>query len=142
MDLIADTSAIIAELLRDRGALLLHHPDIRWLATEEIESEVHHEVARRVAIVATRRAYSPAGTTALISRTLRLFDTSVQIIPARIYSPLRPEAQARLADPDDWSAVALAVASNAGIWTEDRDFFGIGLPVWKTRVLLRFLDLA
>ncbi len=31
--------------------------------------------------------------------------------------------------------VALALALDCGIWTNDRDFFGCGLPVWVTETL-------
>ncbi len=66
-----------------------------------------------------------------------LFDTTVRIIPRATYMPLLASAEARIGDPDDRATVALALATGAGIWTLDRDFFGIGLPVWNTDVLIR-----
>lgn len=46
------------------------------------------------------------------------------------------EAQARLRlklrDEDDWPILAAALALNCPIWTEDADFFGVGVATWTT----------
>lgn len=139
MDLIADTSAIVSELLRARGQALLRHPMLTWFATEEIASEVHHEVPRRVSALGARRGLAHATAAALGANTLHLFDTTIRIIPRTTYTPLLASAATRIGDPDDRATVALALAMGAGIWTLDHDFFGIGLPVWSTDVLLRHI---
>jgi predicted nucleic acid-binding protein len=33
----------------------------------------------------------------------------------------------------DWPVLAAALALEAGIWSNDRDFFGVGVPVWSTQ---------
>lgn len=33
----------------------------------------------------------------------------------------------------DWPVLAAALVLEANIWTRDRDFFGVGVPVWSTR---------
>lgn len=33
----------------------------------------------------------------------------------------------------DWPILAAAISSDSAIWTDDRDFFGVGVPVWTTR---------
>jgi predicted nucleic acid-binding protein len=35
-------------------------------------------------------------------------------------------------DPDDWPVVAVALMLDIPVWTEDRDFFGSGIPTWTT----------
>lgn len=47
---------------------------------------------------------------------------------------LREPALRRIGDrdSDDWPIVATALALNCPIWTEDKDFFGIGIPIWKS----------
>jgi len=142
MDLIADASAVVAELLRARGRVLLRHADIVWFTTEEIRSEVHHEVVRRIGILAQRQQLASEEATLLAQRSLRLFDDAIRVIPQNVYMPLQEAARLRIGDPQDWSAIALALVSGAGIWTEDRDFFGVGLPIWSTRVLLAHLALS
>jgi predicted nucleic acid-binding protein len=136
MDLIADTSALVGELLRERGRALLTHPELTWFATEEIASEVHHEARRRIAALAARRGLAVATSAEFGARTLHLFDTAVRIIPRATYMPLLASAEARIGDPDDRATVALALATGVGIRTLDRDFFAIGLPVRDTDVLI------
>jgi predicted nucleic acid-binding protein len=142
MDLIADASAVVGELLRARGRALLRHVDVRWFTTEEIQSEVRHEVVKRMRLLAARQQLRAEEAASLTQRTLQLFDDSVRVIPRNVYAPFADTAHARIGDPHDWSAIALALASGSGIWTEDRDFFGVGLPVWNTRVLLAHLAIA
>lgn len=58
----------------------------------------------------------------------------VQEMPAPMYSDQEREARARIekVDPDDWQVIACALALNCPIWTEDRDFFGAGIPTWTS----------
>lgn len=139
MYLIADTNVVVGELLRARGHYLLKHQYITWFVTEEIASEVDHEIRRRVAAITVRHGTTAAAAGAAM---LQLFDSIVQIVPQATYAPLLPLAAGRIADPDDQPTVALALTINAGIWTLDRDFFGSGLPVWSTDALLRHVATA
>jgi len=44
-------------------------------------------------------------------------------------------------DPDDLSVLACALLLNGPIWTEDRDYFGVGLSIWTTpRDEVQFAD--
>jgi len=58
----------------------------------------------------------------------------VQELPAAVYGEQRAAAHARIArvDPEDWPVIACALALECPIWTEDRDFFGAGVPTWTT----------
>jgi predicted nucleic acid-binding protein len=58
----------------------------------------------------------------------------IQVIPAELFAPLEPRARERLRgrDEDDWPYLALALVFDCPLWTEDRDFFGCGLPLWTT----------
>lgn len=44
------------------------------------------------------------------------------------------EARERIArrDEDDWPVLAVALAFDCAIWTEDTDFFGCGVATWTT----------
>jgi len=86
-----------------------------------------------------RDVLAHATAAALGASTLHLFDTTIRIIPRTTYTPLLASAATRIGDPDDRATVALALAMGAGIWTLEHDFFGIGLPVWSTDVLLRHI---
>jgi predicted nucleic acid-binding protein len=65
---------------------------------------------------------------------------NVQIVPQAAYAPLEVEARWRIPrDPNDWSCVALALAVNCGIWTNNQNFFGCGLAIWTTATLGEWL---
>lgn len=55
-------------------------------------------------------------------------------VPAKVYVDRRDAALPRIAarDPDDWPILATALVLDCPIWTEDRDFFGAGVPTWTT----------
>lgn len=66
-------------------------------------------------------------------------------IAADQYSSFESPARQRLRnrDQDDWPILATALITAAPLWTEDRDFFGTGVPTWTTdniEIILR--DLA
>ncbi|MDD1429183.1 PIN domain-containing protein [Dolichospermum sp. ST_sed9] len=56
-------------------------------------------------------------------------------IDQEIYSEYEYDAKRRIEARDikDWTIVALALSLNSPIWTEDQDFFGIGIATWNTR---------
>lgn len=55
-----------------------------------------------------------------------------------VYAPFGAEARRRMArrDPHDWPTVALALAMEAPIWTQDKDFSVSGVTVYTTGQLL------
>ncbi len=58
----------------------------------------------------------------------------VQPIEPALYQSFEAVARTRMAPRDlrDWPVVALALALNLPIWTEDQDFFGSGIATWTT----------
>ena len=56
------------------------------------------------------------------------------ITDAEAYSAHRGEAmlRLRLKSAGDWPILATAMAFGAAIWSDDRDFFGTGVPVWSS----------
>jgi len=38
----------------------------------------------------------------------------------------------RQRDVEDWPILATALLFNCPIWTEDKDFFGVGVATWTT----------
>ena len=55
-------------------------------------------------------------------------------VPEEVYEGRRGEALSRIEsrDPDDWPILAAALVIECPIWTEDQDFFGVGVPTWTT----------
>ena len=61
-------------------------------------------------------------------------------IPGALYGVHEGVARSRIPrDPDDWHTVALAIATDAAIWTADADFLGCGIATWTTETLLAHL---
>lgn len=138
--LAVDASVLIAELLRARGRERLAHPALDLFIAEETRGEVRHELPGRVRHVAVRVGLPPDAGDALLADGFAAVEANVAIVLAVAYAPLEAEARWRIArDERDWPTVALALALGAGIWTEDGDFLGCGLPTWTTATLTRLL---
>jgi predicted nucleic acid-binding protein len=58
----------------------------------------------------------------------------VQAVEAETYQSFEDLARQRIArrDEDDWPVLAVALALDCAIWTEDADFFGCGVATWTT----------
>lgn len=67
---------------------------------------------------------------------------SITLLDEPFYEPLKSRALQRVGrrDPDDWPILACALTLECPIWTEDRDFFGTGVPVWTTDRVSMYLD--
>jgi predicted nucleic acid-binding protein len=51
-----------------------------------------------------------------------------------LYAAYKTEATQRIQERDlqDWPLIALSLALNCPLWTEDNDFFGTGVATWRT----------
>lgn len=77
----------------------------------------------------------------LTSLSLGTIRANVVVIEEAVYAAAEDEALARSRrDPDDWPAVACALMLSAGIWTNDNDYLGTGVPTWTTETLRIWLD--
>lgn len=67
----------------------------------------------------------------LLGEVLRV----IQPLEAAAYAKLKATARSRLhaRAQSDWPIVAAALALDAAIWSNDRDFFGVGIAVWSTK---------
>jgi predicted nucleic acid-binding protein len=65
----------------------------------------------------------------------------IQTVEAELFSDFERESRQRIAarDPNDWPVLALALAVNCPIWTEDPDFFGTGVATWTTDTVELYL---
>ncbi|PAX08732.1 PIN domain-containing protein [Sphingomonas lenta] len=64
---------------------------------------------------------------------------ALSIVPNDIYSVFEGAARERLqpAGQKDWPLLALALATNDDVWSNDVDLFGTGIPVWNTHNIRR-----
>ena len=65
----------------------------------------------------------------------------VEPIETTILLPFENSARQLLhrRDPDDWPVLAAAWALGAPIWTQDQDFFGLGVATWTSANVVHYL---
>jgi hypothetical protein len=54
MNVVADASVLVAQLLRDRGRDMFRHPNLNVLVAEDQWEEAEHELARRLGVLESR----------------------------------------------------------------------------------------
>ncbi len=88
------------------------------------------DAAKHLPLIAAARGVDPTPWL----EALHALEDLVAILTIEQAEHLREAALRRIGsrDSDDWPIVAAALALNCPIWTEDKDFFGIGIPVWQS----------
>jgi predicted nucleic acid-binding protein len=114
------------------------------VVTEEQWDEFQHELKRRLSQVVRQHQLDAHQATLLREPFERLIARNViEVIPRHDYDGLEKIARRCVPrDPGDWPVVALAIALNAGILTEDHDFLGCGCPTWTVETLRSELEAA
>lgn len=141
MRLVVDTSVLVGELLRTRGRKRLVDERLDLFLPERMWGEVQVELPRRIRAFARRRGLEKATADELTALSLDAVETNMVVIEMAVYSAVEDEARARSQrDPGDWPVVACALALSSGIWTNDNDFLGTGVPTWTTESLQTWLD--
>jgi predicted nucleic acid-binding protein len=127
--LIVDANIILSALLGrslpvvqdavDRG-LMLVVPETQWM---EVRAVLNH--------------LRPDLTDELMAQAEEMID----IFPSFAFDAFEDRARERLpaSAQKDWPVLASAMTVEAGIWSKDRDFFGVGVPVWTTENV-RFVE--
>lgn len=140
IDLAIDANVLVAELLRRPGREPLLHPELKLSVSAHAWSEARHELRRRAAAMLRHGHLTEQVATSVVAQAEELVRDRIVVFPADIYQPFEERARVRIRrDPNDWPTVALAMATGAGIWTNDQDFCGCGLPVRSTETLLAVL---
>ena len=141
MRLVVDTSVLVGELLRATGRERLGDGRLELFLPELMWNETQVELPRRVRAFVRRRRLDPRIGNELTTLCLDAVDANVVVLDEAIYAVLEDEALERsLRDPTDWPVVACALVLSAGIWTNDNDFLGTGVPTWTTETLRAWLD--
>ena len=141
MRLVVDTSVLVGELLRARGRRRLEDDRLDLFLPEQMWAETRVELPRRIAAFVRARRLGADVAHRLTSLCLVSIETNILVVETAVYSALEDEALARMQrDPTDWPVVACALALSAGVWTNDNDFLGAGVPTWTTATLHLWLD--
>jgi predicted nucleic acid-binding protein len=142
MRLVADANVLVGRLLGSQGQQIVMHPDIELFIAAKAWEEALHELPKRIEGIVRQGKLNRPQAENLAERVVALVEEVATVVEATTYQPYQDEAILRVpSDPHDWPSVALALFLDAEIWTEDRDFFGCGLPVWTTRTLAAHLSM-
>ena len=137
--IVIDANILIRAVLGIRTfSLIADHSENVFFSTPQT---CYREVAFHLPKIAHKRHISPAQEQEAL-QTLNNLKILVAEIEADIYQDFKPDALRRIGERDekDWPIVALALAFDCPIWTEDQDFFGIGIPTWRTKNIEIFLQ--
>jgi predicted nucleic acid-binding protein len=141
MRLAVDASVLVAELFRRQGRQRLANARLELLIAEATFQEVERELKRRGEAFARQHKLSQNQLQSLLMIALATAKSALQIISDRWLEPFKRDAIWRVPqDAADWPTVALALATGADIWSEDRDYFGCGLATWTSQVLDYYLS--
>lgn len=103
--------------------------------------ETQRELPRRITGFARKRLLDSLTARRLANECLNAVQANVSIMPMGVYAALEDEARARcVRDQADWPVVATALAIGAGVWTQDNDLLGTGVPTWITESLQNWID--
>ncbi len=135
--IILDANILIRAVLGKRVWQLIH----KYVhTTTYLAPEVAFADARRhiPAILQERHLEKEANSYLELIDKLERVITPIQ---ENVYREFESEAKLRLhgKDEEDWPFVALALRFEIPIWTEDRDFFGVGVTTWQTDKVEMFL---
>ena len=141
--IVVDANILIRAVFGERvfELLLKYAKAVRFFAPQhafvETEKHIPRILARRKVPVA--RIGFRGRTGSAIGDRVRPF---VEVIPDQAFFAFKEAALARLRrrDPDDWPILAAALALQCPIWTEDADFFGVGVATWTTENVGIYLD--
>jgi predicted nucleic acid-binding protein len=141
MRLVIDTTVIVGELLRAEGRARLADERLDLFLPEEMWDEVQVELPRRVDAFARHRGIDSALAEELKSACFEAIEHNVDVVDRPVYVTVEDEARSRSQrDQNDWPLVACALVLDAGVWTNDKDMFGTGVPTWTTQTLQAWLD--
>lgn len=107
------------------------------VVAEEQWSEAQYEINRRLDL-RTERGHLSVDQRVRIQGDIRsiLHRGSIEVARLQTYAHLEPISRRRIPrDPNGWPTVALAIALDAGILTNDDDFLGCGYPTWTMETL-------
>lgn len=127
--LVVDANAILSATIGERAMQIF----LSRCATDFAVTEaVLREVKEYVPILADRKGLN-AGEMLAILALLPLTQH-----PKALYEAHLPQARNLIGarDPDDVETAALALALDSPIWTNDRDFEGLGFTIYTTAALL------
>ncbi len=141
MRLAVDADILVGQLTNYRGQVLIAHADLELYITDLAWRETQHELPKRTEAMVRRGTRTPEEASSLLASAWETAVHALTVLGSEHYAHEEAQARACIADERDWPTVALALTLDAGIWTNDRHFFGCGCPTWRTETLRAVLAL-
>lgn len=116
---------------------------VRMIVGKRAHRDARDAIGRGVEFVTTSRQLDEAAgvlagvfelePTDVVEQVLEVVDL-MAVTDVEGYAHFQTEAQSRMRSKarDDWHVLAAALAFAGGIWSDDRDFFGTGVPLWSS----------
>jgi predicted nucleic acid-binding protein len=133
--IVLDANIIIRAVLGKKvGPLLERHADTTRFCAPLI---AFTDTERIVPQIMVAQGITPAN----LTMSLDVVQELVEEIPVEVTNPWHDAALERIGprDPDDWPILAAALAYDCPVWTEDSDFFGVGVPTWTSALVHIYL---
>jgi predicted nucleic acid-binding protein len=133
--LAADANVLLSSVLGGRARLILENPQIDEILTVE---QIMAEVEEYAGLLARKKRLAED----LV--LLAVGALPVTVVGREDYAVAIPEAKKRIEprDPDDVELLALALAFNIPVWSNDNDFEDTGVQWLTTEKLLRQLGIT
>jgi len=132
---VLDANILVRAVLgrRVREVIAEYAEDVSFLVPDVAVAEAEEHLPALM----IRHGGSAQTALAVLHALVRLFE----VIGRDDYGEFEAEARERLdrRDPDDWPVLAVALAFDCPIWTEDADFFGCGVATWTSGNVKTFL---
>ncbi len=134
MRIVADANVLLAAVLGGRASLILESPQVEGILTV---GQIINEVEEYAILLARKKGLAED----LV--LLAVGALPVTIIEQTAYKAAIPEATKRIGkrDPDDVELLALAIALNLPVWSNDKHFRRTGVEWLTTEALLKRLGL-
>jgi len=137
--IILDANILIRAVLGDKVSSLISQyvDDVVFLSV----AEAFADAEKYIPPVMEKRGASDEAIQVALEK-LKQLKKFIQIVPLESFSEYEAAARYRLKDrdEDDWLFLALAMRLDCPIWTEDKDFFGSGVPTWTSDRVELFLS--
>ena len=132
MKLVADANVLLSAVIGGRAKLILDHHEVQSVLTTETTMA---EVQEYTPVLAAKKRL-PVDIVLLAVAAL-----PVIVVERSTYARRLREAVRRIGrrDPDDAELLALALHLRIPLWSNDRDFEGVGVQLVTTEDLLRRL---
>ena len=126
--LVLDANILIRAVLgkKVRSLIMTYCQQIDFFAP----SECFHDARKYLPVLLCKRGLAMEPALAVLDA----IESIVQAVESEWLDAFESQARIRLKQRDehDWPILAAAMALNCPIWTEDADFFGVGVATWTT----------